>query len=113
MPNPADEEENFADKWNEYPERRIKFFAWLKEITTVLDELAQLAGKGLPRIAARMSESFGTDPIRLSVERYGQHLRQQREAGALRMSGTGLLTTSSGITVPQHTFHGQHTNSRR
>jgi hypothetical protein len=25
--NPAHEEENFTDKWNEYPQRRIKFFS--------------------------------------------------------------------------------------
>jgi hypothetical protein len=30
--NPVDDDENFADKWNEYPERREAFTAWLKKI---------------------------------------------------------------------------------
>lgn len=29
--NPVDPDENFADKWNEYPERRENFNAWLKK----------------------------------------------------------------------------------
>ena len=30
--NPVDEDENFADKWNEYPERREAFLNWLKRV---------------------------------------------------------------------------------
>ncbi|MGH3927138.1 MAG: hypothetical protein ACRDTT_30440, partial [Pseudonocardiaceae bacterium] len=108
VPNPAHEEENFADKWNEYPARRIKFFDWLHGITTVLDDLAQMNGKGLDAIAAHMSENFAAGPIRQSVERYGRHLRDQRETGALRMGSTGLITGTGGIKVPNHTFHGHH-----
>ena len=30
--NPVDEDENFADKWNEYPERREAFLNWLRKV---------------------------------------------------------------------------------
>ncbi|MHB8910728.1 MAG: nucleotide-binding domain-containing protein [Syntrophales bacterium] len=30
--NPVDPGENFADKWNEYPERREAFIAWMKKV---------------------------------------------------------------------------------
>lgn len=30
--NPVDDGENFADKWNEYPERRTAFLAWLQKV---------------------------------------------------------------------------------
>jgi hypothetical protein len=60
-----------------------------------------------------MSESFGADPVRVSVERYGRHLREQRETGALRMTTTGLLTATSGTRVPGHTFYGDHTAPAR
>jgi hypothetical protein len=30
--NPVDDGENFADKWNEYPERREAFVAWMKKV---------------------------------------------------------------------------------
>lgn len=31
--NPVDDGENFADKWNEYPERRTAFLKWLKQVS--------------------------------------------------------------------------------
>lgn len=30
--NPVDDSENFADKWNEYPERREAFTTWVKQV---------------------------------------------------------------------------------
>jgi hypothetical protein len=30
--NPVDKDENFADKWNEYPERRMSFAKWLQKV---------------------------------------------------------------------------------
>ena len=32
VPNPVDDGENFADKWNEYPERREAFMEWVKKV---------------------------------------------------------------------------------
>lgn len=31
--NPVDDGENFADKWNDYPERRTAFTAWLQKVS--------------------------------------------------------------------------------
>jgi hypothetical protein len=115
VPNPAHEEENFADKWNEYPERRKAFFAWHRDISGVLDDLVRLEGKGLPVVAARMAESFNPDVVKLSAQRYGDRLRRQTEAGTLRMTRTGLLTTTTtaaGAPVRRHSFYGQHTDAR-
>jgi hypothetical protein len=109
--NPAHKHENFADKWNEYPERREAFYAWHRDITAALDELAQLEGKGLHVVAARMSEAFSAGPVDLSVQQYGERMRMRTETGALHMSSTGLLTTSSvGPTLRSHTFYGTTTD---
>jgi hypothetical protein len=55
--NPANAEENFADKWNEKPERREAFLAWLRKVEQDVGgaQLAKSAG------AAReiLTESFG------------------------------------------------------
>ncbi|RAO15036.1 nucleotidyltransferase domain-containing protein [Micromonospora noduli] len=115
VPNPAHEEENFTDKWNEYPERRLAFIAWHRGIVTVLDDLAGLQGKGLQVIASRMSESFSAGPVFNSVESYGDRMRHSRETGALRMTSTGLLTTTAttGPRVRDHHFYGEHPDPRR
>lgn len=55
--NPAHTEENFADKWNESPERRDAFLRWLGRV------LADLAGAPVAKSAAErrdnLAESFG------------------------------------------------------
>jgi hypothetical protein len=39
--NPVDDGENFADKWNEYPERRIAFIAWLQKVSQDFSSLSR------------------------------------------------------------------------
>jgi hypothetical protein len=113
VPNPAHEEENFTDKWNEYPERREAFLEWHYDLRATLDHLVLLESKGLPAVVAHMSESFGAEPIRRSARRYSDEVYQQSRAGALRMGSTGLLsTTSTGPRIPSHIFHGQHAHTR-
>lgn len=113
VPNPAHEGENFADKWNEYPERRVAFLRWHSDLSTVLDDLVQLQHKGLTVLATRMSESFSPDAIQRSFKVYGERMRQQTTTGILHMGSAGQLTTSAvGPRIRQHTFHGQHADPR-
>lgn len=39
--NPVDPDENFADKWNEYPERREAFFQWLSKAITDFENVSK------------------------------------------------------------------------
>ena len=39
--NPVDPDENFADKWNEFPERREAFFRWVKKVRVDFSSAAQ------------------------------------------------------------------------
>lgn len=111
VPNPAHEEENFTDKWNEYPERREAFFAWFKEINTTVNELAGMKGKGLDAVFERLVKSFDRDPVLRSYERYAERMGA---ATNQRMGATGLLSPYvSGPRKPDHTFHGQHPSPRR
>ncbi len=107
VPNPAHEGENFADKWNDYPERRDAFNDWHREITETLDDVIRMTGAGLPAIAARLEKSFSRSEIRTSAKKYGEHLAQRRDAGGLRVRPSGLITTTSaGVSIPPHTFYG-------
>ena len=107
VPNPAHEEENFADKWNDYPRRRDAFLAWHHDISTTLNDVVGMKGAGLATITSRLEKSFGHNEIRLSAKRYGERLAHQREAGGLRVQRGGILTTAvTGVIVPNHTFYG-------
>ena len=51
VPNPVDPDENFADKWNEKPKRREKFFAWTEK---VYEDFYGILRRGNIREAAEM-----------------------------------------------------------
>jgi hypothetical protein len=64
--NPVDDDENFADKWNEYPERREAFLQWVKKVRSdfssaarrqtldeAADEMAPLLGRSAMTKAAQ------------------------------------------------------------
>lgn len=108
--NPAHEEENFTDKWNEYPERRKAFYGWLDEITTTMSELAQMEGKGARTVFERIAKSFDPDPVRRS---YAKYAAMVGAATDLRMGPGGRLSpTATGPRTHEHTFHGQSFSAR-
>jgi hypothetical protein len=68
VPNPAHKEENFADKWNDYPPRREAFVEWHQDISAALDDVINMKGAGIPAITARLEKSFGRNEIRRSAQ---------------------------------------------
>jgi hypothetical protein len=105
VPNPAHEEENFTDKWNDYPERRKAFYHWYDQIRATMNDLAGLEGKGLDAVYSRLAETFDREPVTKSYLRYATEMNKQQ----LRMGATGLLTASASSTgrrLREHTFHG-------
>ncbi|KAB2964946.1 MAG: nucleotidyltransferase [Thermoanaerobaculia bacterium] len=67
--NPVDDHENFADKWNEYPERRIAFFEWLEGVGRELLGVAraQSVESGL----RRLEEALGGSPVKRAAASLG------------------------------------------
>jgi hypothetical protein len=103
--NPVCEGENFADKWNEYPERRVAFRAWLAQVEKDL-EAAAAETSGARAVHQRLEKAFGVEPVRKAVGVLGQRTRTARESGRLRMTTTGALTSGAGAAVPNHRFFG-------
>lgn len=111
VPNPAHEEENFTDKWNDYPERRKAFYHWHDQITTTMNDLAGMAGHGLDAVYSRLIETFDREPVTKSFLRYTAEMNNKQ----LRMGTTGLLAASASSTgrrVREHTFDGHGHLSR-
>jgi hypothetical protein len=59
--NPVQPQENFADRWADHPERAERFGAWLRRLQA--DLRAAEEESGMHRVAARLSESFGREPV--------------------------------------------------
>jgi hypothetical protein len=105
--NPAEDRENFADKWHDYPQRRLLFRAWLANITDLMGTIAQMHGQGIHRVVDRLEESFAANGlIRKAAHQLGTGSLEIREVGGLAMTGAGLLTKNANVLVPKHTFYG-------
>lgn len=80
VPNPVQPDENFADRWNTYPERRRKFLEWLEQLRadlTALDEARE------PTTAlARLAESLGREPVHKAAAALGLQSETENSTSA-------------------------------
>ncbi len=106
VPNPVEPREDFADRWRRHPEQASRFFEWLAKLGEDLREAEST--RGLDRVAARLSESFGSRPVEKAAEKLGGSYKQAREKGALGFAaGTGILSTTGKTPVRRHDFYGE------
>lgn len=104
--NPAHPGENFADKWNQAPERRVAFLNWSSALGRAIAQ--PQAGRGLDAVTASLSELFGVDQVKAAAAKLGEQTRKLGEVGGLFTSGPALVKTASTFSkpIPLHTFHG-------
>ncbi len=57
IPNPTDPAENFADRWEKYPERRQAFYEWLNQARRDFSAAAQASNRG--EAVAALQTCFG------------------------------------------------------
>jgi hypothetical protein len=99
-------DENFADKWVEYPLRERKFRTWMNKVARDLEEAAGLTS--IPRAATRLGEGFGMDRIIKAAGMMGietRELQQQRKLGVVG-AAAALSTSAASTTIPKHGFYG-------
>jgi Second Messenger Oligonucleotide or Dinucleotide Synthetase domain len=96
-------DENFTDKWNQYPERMEKFHRWRDQLNLDLEESTRAVG--IDVVTARLSKSLGSSVFK-AAGRMGDEYRETRERGALKATSAGLLGTAAGDTVRSHGFYG-------
>lgn len=108
--NPVMQEENFADKWNEKPQKADNFFRWL---TTVKKDILEspLKLSGIDEIGEALKQCLGEKPINRALNKYGEEMRTARENNRLYVDvgKNGLVNTaaaSSLLKVKGHTFFG-------
>lgn len=101
-------DENFTDKWREYPLREQKFKAWLKKVGLDLQGAANLNGMDL--VTKRLGESLGVERVVKAAELAGMKTRSLGDAAKLAVVGGGALLTLStapgASIIPKHGFYG-------
>lgn len=105
VPNPAHEDENFADKWNTSPDRKRHFDRWIEALIADTDRWA--TSNGVDETVRSLGTSFGAAPVQAGAKRVGARLSSLAAAGSLSVVQQGRVTQGSGTKIPSHRFHGQ------
>lgn len=82
IPNPSDPSENFADKWEEFPERKDAFFRWLTQ-----------ARRDFQSVADQYSRKVITEALSPHI---GRELAKRAED---RSDGSGLVSLLKGASA--------------
>ena len=67
VPNPVNTEENFADKWQKYPQREQKFRAWLSKAQSDYENIATAQSDG--EASKRLDKALGKSGNQISSTR--------------------------------------------
>lgn len=107
--NPACAGENFADKWNDYEIRRLKFEQWRTEVERNLTGFVRETA-GTTALHQRVAKAFGSAPVEQAVQHIGAATNRARVSGQVHLTPGGRLTTATtATTVPAHRFYGGQT----
>ena len=99
-------DENFADKWHEYPLRKRKFETWLETVQRQLEGAASTSNvRGL---VETLSPGFGEGLIIKAANMMGVDTRELKDSRKLGVvGGAATLSTAAVATVPpKNNFYG-------
>ena len=104
--NPADEKENFADKWNEEPAKARAFFEWLDKAVADFCGLADV--RGFDAIGASLEKSCGKVMAHRTMKSFANRVHAAEKSSSLFATSEGLALhpSSSAHAVPRHMFYG-------
>lgn len=104
--NPVNDEENFADKWSDVPQKEEYFYKWLDKLEEDLETIKYSQGVGLQRLNESFSAQYGDKVVNKAFADYGENNRVLRESGLRKMAGRTGLLGSVGTSIPNHNFEG-------
>jgi Second Messenger Oligonucleotide or Dinucleotide Synthetase domain len=103
--NPTTQGENFAEKWDSFPERAQAFFTWREK--AMADILKISNTEGFDQIGKLLGAMMGESDARRAMAKYtSQKVTEPRAIGKLRTDpnvGLGLV----GVPVQRNTFYGK------
>lgn len=112
IPNPVNDKENFADKWNEKPRKRQKFEEWLNKVKTDINSLVHK--QSLPSLYTNLTCMYDEKPVKQVWSDIGSNFSHERKNGNLKMATSGILGSIGSLSVKaMHNFHGGYDNDKR
>lgn len=101
--NPANMQENFADKWKTNPKKEGNFYKWLDAVEIDIQRIIQKRG---PMIAEEMSRSLGENEVTQTFKNIGNNIRTMTENGKTTFNPSVGIGSSGTSLVKPHTFFG-------
>lgn len=105
VPNPAQEKENFADKWNSNPDSKTHFDRWAFALVDDLNEADRAIGAN--EVVRSLSRSHGAIPVTTAAKSLVAGISAAAGAGELGVTATGRVSPGIRTKIPTHTFYGQ------
>ena len=102
--NPTNENENFAEKWNDDVNYAKTFALWQKVVYAELEELQKQGG--IDTIGKVLEKSYGKDSSNIVIESFNKEVDNSRKLGVI---ATGIITASEATaTIKDNNFFGVH-----
>ena len=99
--------ENFAEKWNEHPERATAFFEWLNKAKHDLID-NRIYGLFRPQLAENFSQALGAATTRNVFNEIAKEDRAAIENQSKKIdTTTGAISSSGSVSIPRSHHYGQ------
>lgn len=106
--NPVNENENFADKWPKYPDRKEAFFKFMTELNADLVTNKILLEGNIREQATSYKKLFGENMVNRVYENIANETRIERENSNIYLKENGNITSQkTNINVRNHNFYGE------
>lgn len=106
--NPVNSEENFADKWQIYPERKEAFKFFVSELKKDIINNTFIDSQNLFEESKSYQEIFGTKIVEKAFASISNNARVLRENGNMYINKNGTVNfKEEGKKVKEHKFFGQ------
>lgn len=106
--NPVNEKENFADKWILYPERKVAFFNFMRELENDLVGNRVLNEGLVTEMGEEYKRLFGKNIVEKMYKNLGEETRRKREDNKLYINKNGNINKENGEKkVKEHKFYGE------
>lgn len=105
IPNPVNEDENFADKWAEKSIKEKNFYLWLDRVREDIQNVVRQSG--YKAIRESLERPFGKVTVIKAFENMGEASSQLKDIGELRVNPASGFLGTMGNPIKRHNFHGK------